>query len=178
MTDNELFTAVRSAVLAGLTARGRNGWKVTRKYQPSQRGVNSAPTVYLFKVADKRHGSPKQTNRWDDLTATMFTTELQQYETTFQLSALVTETEDPTALTPSDAINEVCDMMQTEDGLASLRASGVGVLRVGNVGNSYDVNDRDEFAAQPSFDLVLTYQRSRTIATPAVVSIDPNLNRV
>jgi hypothetical protein len=178
MTDNELFTVVRSAIRLGLAARGLNGWSVPRKYQPHQQGANSGPSVYLSKVTDKRHGSPRQVNEWDEAAQEMRTTDVQQWETTLQVSVLVDESTDPNALTPSDAATMVCDIMQTESGLASLRALGVGVLRVGVVGNSYNVNDRNQYAADPSFDLVVTHRRSFQAVAPYAVSIVPGIDRV
>lgn len=178
MTDNELFALARTVILDGLAARGMTGWRVARSFPPTHAGPNSAPTVYLFKVADKRHGWPWRKYEWDEAGQEMLTTEAQQYETTFQASALVVETTDPAALTPSDCLNEVCAIMQADEASAALRAQGVGVLRVGEVRNPYNKNDVNRYEADPSFDFVLTYRRERNATTQYAVSVTGTINRV
>jgi hypothetical protein len=178
MTDNQLFTLVRGILLAQLPTRGLDGWKVARKFQPLQNGANAAPTVYVFKVADKRHGSPQQRAGWNPDTLTMDKVESQQMETTFQASIEMDEGTDANALTPSDAANEVAAIMQSDEALAALQAQGVGILRIGAVLNPYNVNDRNRFDANPSFDFVLTYRRARTATTPHAVSVEGSINRV
>lgn len=178
MTDNQLFTLVRTVILAGLASREMAGWKVARNFQPKQQGANSAPTVYLFKVGDRRIGSPQEKYEWQTDAAEMRARYYQQYETTLQASILLDESDDPEALTPSDAISVVADIIQTDEGLAALRAGGVGILRVGDVRNPYDVNDRGQFAAGPSFDFVLTYRRTRQATADYAASIDGRIFRV
>jgi hypothetical protein len=170
---------VRGVILAGLAARSLTGWRVARSFQPRHQAAPSGPTVFLFKVGpDKRHGSPQEKDLWDDVAQVMNHTVSQQYETTLQASVLVDESTDPAALTPSDALSIVCDMIQTDEGRTVLQAAGVGILRVTEIRNTYDVNDRGQYAANPSFDFVLTYRRERTSSAPYVVSVDRSVNRV
>jgi hypothetical protein len=179
MNDNQLFTLVRSVILAGLAAREMSGWRVARKFQPKQTGANSTPTVYLFKIGgDRNHGWPQQKYQWNVEAAEMRAENSQVKESTFQASILMDESDDPEALTPSDAINVVCDIMQSDEGLAALRAQGVGILRVGQVTNPYDVNDRGQFDASPSFDFVLTYRRKRQAKADYAVSVEGRIHRV
>ncbi len=178
MTDNELFALLRTLILAGLTARGLAGWKVARKFQPAQTGANSAPTVYLFKLFDRRHGSPLERYEWDETAQVMRARSYQTTESTFQASILMDETTDPAALTASDVICMVADIMQLDAGRATLRAQNVGIQRVGEVRNPYDVNDRGQFDASPSFDFVLTYRRSLQATADHAASIEGRINRV
>lgn len=172
MKDNDLFTLVRSVILAGLAARGYAGWDVARKFQPVQQGANSAGTVYLFKITDKRYGSPQEVTTWDDAGGVLTRDESQQYTTTLQASVLLTETTDPAALTASDVANDVCAIMQAPDTLAALQAQQVGIFRVTDVRNPYDVNDRNAYAADPSFDFVLTHRREWQTTAPYAVTVD------
>lgn len=178
MNDNELFELVRGIILAALPARGLTGWRVARKYQPAQQGANTAPTVYLFKVLDKRIGSPYRKYDWDETGQRIELGEFQQYESTFQASALVTETTDPTALTPSDALNVVAAIMQADEALAALQAAEAGILRICEVRNPYNTNDANRFQAEPSLDFVLTYKRSFQGTTPFAVTVDSVIDRV
>lgn len=178
MNDNQLFTLARSVILAGLAARGMNGWSVARKFQPRHTGAKSTPTVYVFKIADKLHGSPARKYAYNAAGQVISGETTQQYETTFQASALVEETTDPDALTPSDVCNVVAAILQSDVALDTLRAAGVGIFRVGAVVNPYNVNDRDEYQAGPSFDFTLTYRRTDSANVPAAVSVEAFINRV
>lgn len=176
MTDNQLFALVKRVIEARLTARGFPGFVVARTHQPDQQGGNTAPTIYLFKVGpDHRHGSPAQGYAWDAVAGSMVATQTQVYESTFQASIDMLESTDPAGFTPSDAINAVADIMQSDAVVAELQAVGVGVLRVSQVLNPYNVNDRDQFDANSSFDFVLTYARG-FVGTAEVVTEFDGLN--
>lgn len=178
MTDNQLFILVRDLLLAQMPARGLNGWRVARKFQPLQQGANRAPTVYLFKLPDHRHGSPQRKYVWNVANGSMDATESQQMESSFQVSIHMDEDIAPDALTPNDAANAVAAIMQSDAGLAALRAANVGILRIGAVLNPYNVDDANRFEANSSFDFVLTHRREFTFVTPHAVSIDSSFNRV
>lgn len=180
MTDNELFTLVRTIILAGLTARAVPGvWDVVRSNQPTQQGANSEPTVYLFKIGpDQRVGSPGTKYEYDAAGDAINVTENQIYASTFQASALVDESTDPAALTPSDALNVVAAIMQSDDTVAQLHAQGVGIGRVAQVTNPYNTNDRDQFQAGSSFDFVLTYRRGFQTVAPEVTVFEDGITRV
>lgn len=175
MNDNQLFALVLATINAGLAARGQGAIKVKRKYQRKQRGPNSADSVYLFKVGDRRIGSPKRDDVWN---GTDFThTETQVYETTFQVSAQVLENPaDVNQLTASDLVSIVADIMQGDMGQAALRVSRVSVLRVSEIRNPYVVDDHSQFEAEPSFDFVLTYDRSNVSNVPVVTTVDTRTN--
>lgn len=177
MTDNQLFALVRTAVLAGLAAREMTGWKVARSFQPTQQGANTAPTVYLFKLLDKRVGSPWTHYEYNEELMRMDATDERVYLTTFQASVLMDETTDPEALTPGDAAVEVAAILQSDEALAALRAECVGIVRVGDVVNSYNVNDRGQFQASPSFDFVLSHKRRRESVTPHATSVEGHIYR-
>lgn len=179
MTDNQLFTLVRSMLLAQMPARGLAGWEVARSFQPEQQGANTGPTVYLAKIGgDRRVGSPQKLSKWDEVAHVVNTAESQQYESTFQASIDMDESTNPATLTPSDAANIVTDIMQSDEGLAALRAGSVGILRIGDVRNPYNVDDRNRFDANPSFDFVLTYRRGFQQTTPHAVTVESSFNRV
>jgi hypothetical protein len=178
MTDNQLFAFVKRLIESRLTARGLAGFVIARAYQPDQQGANTAPTIYLFKVGpDRRFGSPRAGYAWDALAGSMVATETQVYESTFQASIDMLESTDPEGLTPSDAINAVAAIMQSDTAVAELQAGGVGVLRVSQVLNPYNVNDRDQFDANSSFDFVLSYERV-FVGTAEVVAEFEGLNVV
>jgi hypothetical protein len=105
----------------------------------------------------------------------MVHTELQYFETIFQMSALVLqEPKYPALPTASDLVNEVASIMQSDNTRVILNASGVGILRVSEVLNPYFVDDRDNFEASPSFDFTLVYENTRLSTTPIINTFVPN----
>jgi hypothetical protein len=179
MTDNQLFTLIRSVLLAGLEASDIPGaWRVARSFQPEQNGANSEPTVYVFKLNDKRVGSPWAKYEWNTAEQRMDALDERVYMTTFQASVLMDETTDPAALTPGDVAVELAAIMQSDEALAALRAECVGIVRVGDSANPYDANDRGRFQASPSFDFVLSHRRRRNYVAPHATSIEGAIHRV
>ena len=169
MTDNELIMLFRPIIIAGLATDGFNNVAVKQANQPTQQGVNTGPTVYFFKVANKRYGFLGRKDKWSTPTSKMDHTEKQNFETTFQVSALVTQNpKNLTLPTASDLVNEVASIMQSDNTRAILGASGVGILRITDVVNPYFVDDRDNFEASPSFDFVLTYVNTRESVSPII----------
>ena len=154
--------------------------KLARNFQQRQQGAASAAYVYFVKIGDHRHGSPKRSDVYNEVTGLFDHTETQTYETTYQFSAWVPQ--DPsnvTQLTESDTLNIVSGIIQSDAILAAFSAAGVGVLRVTDVRNPYIVDDRDRFEAIPTFDIVLTHQRKTAVsAVPKVSTYETNVHQV
>ena len=89
MTDNQLIQLFLPIINAGLTADGFTGVQVKQANQPTQQGINTAPTVYFYKVNGKRYGFLGRWDAWNTNTSTMVHNENQYMESTFQISALV-----------------------------------------------------------------------------------------
>ena len=93
--------------------------------------------------------------------------QLQQYESTFQISGL--STQDPTnpnQLTASDICNYAASIMQSRTTVATLEAQDVGVLKITNIRNPYFSDDRQRYEANPSFDFTLTHKQIIVTAPP------------
>lgn len=180
MNDKELNALFVGPLLAAMTADIRlSGVRLARSYQQTQQGATSGAYVYFVKISDHRYGHPWRSDVWDAPNSLMRHAETQTYETTYQLSAWIPQdSTDVTALTESDILNIVCGIMQSDTILAAFRAAGAGILRVTEVRNPYIVDDRDQFEAVPSFDVVLTHKRNIVATLPAVVTYDANVSRV
>ena len=147
--------------------------------QPTQQGIPTAPTVFFFKVSDKRYGFLQRTDRWDTLLQEMVHTELQPYETTFQVSTLVLQSPaTPNQYTASDLCNEVSSIMQSDNARDILYNNNIGILRVTDISNGYFVDDRDNFEASPSFDFVLTHYQERISVGNSATGVDLGIYRV
>lgn len=169
MNDNDFIRLFLPIINAGLAADGYSGVVVKQANQPTQQGINTQPTVYFYKVANKRYGFLGRRAVWDANTSQMVHTESQYYETTWQVSALVLQfPTNPNGYTASDLVNEIASIMQSDNTLAILNNAGVGILRVTNLSNPYFVDDRDQFEASPSFEFTLTSQSSRVTTIPVI----------
>lgn len=168
MFDNQLIALVRQIILDQEVDANIPGTPVKQAFQPTQQGVNTGPTSYFYKIGDKRIGLPQRSDVWrpDDPNnpqgdGLMIHTEIQEYQTTFQISVL--STQDPTnisQLTASDIVNLVCYIMQSQKTVIALAAAGVGILNVSDVRNPYFLDDRQRNEANPSFDFILTHKQT------------------
>jgi hypothetical protein len=180
MNDRQLFKLFMSSVLPLVQATdGLAGVKLARNFQPRQHGASTSPYVYFSKLGDHRHGHPNRKGVWDEGRGVFEYTETEQYETLVQFSAWIPQAgTDPDELTESDILNAVSGIIQSDEILAAFRAQGVGVLRVTDVRNQAIVDERDQFATVPTFDVTLTHKRTRVSTIPAVATIEANLGRV
>ena len=179
MKDNDLIRTFRPIIINGLIAAGYSGVQVKQANQPTQQGANTAPTVYFYKLSDKRYGFLRRSDDYSDEDATMYHSEIQFYESQFQVSSLVRQSPlTPYEYTASDLVNEVSMILQSSYCLDILTAANIGVLRISNIRNPYFMDDRDQFEASPSFDFTLTYRQTRITTDPVVDEFEFNLYRV
>ena len=173
MTDNQLIALIISSLIAGEAVAGIPGTPIKQAWQPTRQGVNTAPTAYMFKVADRRYGFVERREIWVEETETMEHRELQQYETTFQISALAIQNPDtPDQYTASDILNLIASILQSSTMIETLQAQGVGILRVMDVRNPYFLDDKDRPEASPSLDFVLTHKQIITSTSPVVEEVE------
>jgi len=179
ITDNDLIRVFLPILQTGVIAAGYTNVLVKQANQPTQQGINTSPTVYFFKVSNKRYGFLRRDDVWDPLSSVMVHTEAQVIEATFQCYALVLQNpRTPYGYTASDLINEVAAIVQSDSARATLIAQNIGILRVLNLTNPYFKDDRDQFEASPSFDFTLTYEQDRVSETPVLESTEYNIKRV
>ena len=142
---------------------------IQQDYQPTQEGTPSFPTIFLHKIGDFRLGFPARQSVWNAATQTESYIETQQYETTFQFSALVTQDPSNTSsLTAADCLNYAAYVLQSYAAITALEAQGIGVYRIGDVRNPYFSDDRGRYEASPSFDVTFTTKQIITLTTPIV----------
>lgn len=180
MNDKGIRALFMSALLPAMQADTElAGVKLARNYQNRMHGASNSPYVYFFKVSGHRHGSPLRKEVWNTTTETFDHHEIQQYEDTYQLSAWIPQNpNNVTELTESDILNTVAGIMQSDAILTAFRAQDVGILRITEVRNPIITDDRDQFAAIPSFDVALTYKRTKISTVAPVVSTELNVSRV
>lgn len=172
MLEQALLALVRATLLAELP----NGTAVLQKNNPVSVGASSVPTVYLETIIPgQRVGWLGRRDR-DTATEDMTHEEEQWLETTLQISALVTLVDgQPSA---ADLCQMAADILQGDAGLRALAASRVRPLRATTSRTVQIVNDRQQFEANPSFDIVLSHVQIRSSVTPPVAAFIGNAGRV
>jgi hypothetical protein len=171
MLDNELIAMVISTVIAQEEVAGIPGLPIKQAMQPTQQGANTQPTAYLHKIGDRRVGFPRKSDEWDAMKSVMVHTELQKYETTFQISTLATQNpKTPQQYTASDVLNLIAYILQSAATVAAFEGRGVGILRVTDVRNPYFLDDRQRFEASPNLDFTLTHSQVIVSTTPVLKS--------
>lgn len=171
MLDNDLLALITTRLNAAVTAAGwmymppTGGtpapYPVLQKQQPTQEGIPYSPTIFFEKLFDQVYGFADVSHSFDEGTSTMTETETQLIATTIQISALVIQEPANLSLpTASDAANYVRSFFMARSNLRLLWAQNVNVLRVTQVANPYIEDDRHRNEATPSFDVVVTHQRT------------------
>ena len=179
MQDNALIRLFLPILQTQIPLYGYGGVVVQQSNQPTMQGVNTAATVYFYKVSDHRYGWPRKIDFWDVEASTENHVEEQWYETKFQLSALVLQNpKTPNAFTASDLVNTCAAILQSDSTLNTLASSSVGILRIADVTNPYFSDDRDQYEAAPAFEFTLTHRQTRVTTDPVISSSVYNINRV
>ncbi len=177
MLDNPLIILLIATIKAGEATAGIAGTPVAQAFQPTQEGVSSAPTAYMHKLFDHPLGSPQRADVWNG--TKIIHTETQDYETTFQISALsIQDPNNQEQLTASDILNLVRSILQSMDTITALNAQGVGMLRVDQVRNQPFVDDQGRNEYQPSLDFTVQHKQIITSTAPIVGSVEFQLDRV
>jgi hypothetical protein len=176
MTDNQLFALIINQINLMKTAAGIPDVIVKQSFQPTQQGVNTKPTAYLHKIGDNRYGYPAWSEVWDADTNTMIHGDAQQYQTTFQMSALaIQDPAVPSNFTAADILNRIAYILQSQPTVAAFEAQGVGILRVTDVRNPYFMDDKGRNEASPSFDFILTHKLIIMSTSPIITKTELNI---
>jgi hypothetical protein len=174
-TDNSLFALIADQLDAASALAGWNYLTVSRD-QPSPEGAVTAGTIYLEKQFDNRYGwaqasdvyNPPNPDTPPNPQGTYTKTELQWIESHFQISSMVIQNpSDLTIPTAKDVVEYLAAYLNSRVIVRQLAAQGVQVLKVSNVRNPWDKDDRDIYEATPSFDLTVYYQSSISFTIPA-----------
>jgi hypothetical protein len=178
MTQNDLFTLIRTTVTAGLTRFGVTGFEVQRSYQWIKQGAPFSNAVFFFPITDHRVGSPKQSSKWGG--TQMQDTQKQIIESTFQVFARVNMGANGATVSPtaSDVTHLVADVFMSDLVIMQLQAQNVGVLRVTDVVNTFEDNDKDRHEQVPFFEITLSYTNTRESIGAPIEFIEPGIHRV
>lgn len=173
MQDNALITLIINTLIAGEATAGIPGTPVAQAFQPTNQGVNTKPTAFIYKIGDHRYGFTGRRDYWDKDADREVHVETQQYETTFQLSALATQNPaTPDQYTASDILNLCAYILQSSAAIQAFRAQDVGIERVTDVRNPYFMDDSNRYEASPSFDFTCTHKQIIRSTSPVVTKTE------
>jgi len=162
LTDNQIIQIFLPIINAQLIIDGFTNVSVKQSNQPTMQGINKNPTIYFYKLANKRYGFLGRKDVWDAASLQMVHTESQYIESTWTMQSLVLQSPaTPNQYTASDLANEAAWIMQSDKTRDILNTNGIGILRVTDLSNAYFTDDRDNFEAAPSFDFTLIYLNTR-----------------
>lgn len=162
--------------------------KFLQNFDPTQQGRDATAVVYFVKISHKRYGWAKRRDRYVPTEptpappaplGTMAHEESQIIEQTYQFMTLVPQDNTrPLLPTPSDVLDAVAGIINSDRGMRELRARGVAVLRITDVRNPYLPDDKDHFEASPSFDVVFQHERIRSDVDQVVTAYEAKVQRV
>lgn len=176
MLDNELIALLRTLIIQQFAAYGLPQINVKQKYQPESQGTPVPATAFLFKIGDRRIGSPERKDEWDQLNQVMIHTEKEQYETTFQAAALsIQNPADVVSLTASDILNKISAILQGDAALELFKLNKIGILRITDIRNVPFRDDRDRYEFEPTFDFTVTHEQVTIIQAPVLETQEFNI---
>lgn len=171
MRDNELIRVFLPILQEQLPLYGYPGVIVKQTNQPTQQGVNTTPTLYFYKIDDHRYGTVRRSDNFDEIEMIETHTEEQWYETKFRFQSLVLQKPSkPYGYTASDLVNDTAAILQSSSTLKTLLENQVSILRIQDLTNPYFSDDRDQYEASPSFDVIFTHKQIRVITIPVIES--------
>lgn len=172
MRDKDLIILLAETLEAASAAAGWN-YIVIQVNGPTQQGIPVDPAIFFEKLFDEPHGWPKADLVYDEPNDVFKEGSVQTYLSHFQLSALVIQDPSNTDLpTASDVVNYLKQYLQARPTVSKFMAQGINSFRVTQVRNPYFEDDRHRFEARPSFDIVLTHDRSVVFDVPAAHTVD------
>lgn len=171
MNDNQIIALIISVMRTGIDQLGLNSVLIKQQYQPRQGGIETQDTLYLTKIMAPRYGFPSRKDAYNQDTDNFTHTETIWRTPTYQVNGYALQNPKTiNQLTASDITEMAADVMQTSATRLSLLEQGVGIIRITDVRENYFVNERNRYQQSPSFDFVLSYQKTITTTVDPVTT--------
>lgn len=176
MRDNELFKLLRDTLLAGFSRYGLTEVGIKQAYQPTPVGPDYEKTIYLSKINEVRYGWVVREDNYNTATNEIDHTETQIVESVIQVNGwVITKVDDFSGSTGADITNNAAEILNSDLGIQQLLEGGASILRITNIRIPYFLDDRDRFAASPSFDLTIVHSNTRGSITPPINTINSGI---
>lgn len=179
MMDSAVQTTIRTVLLDGLTLYGYPSILVLQSFQPTKQGVPTTPVVYFTKIMTHRHGWQGRSYQYNETNANYDKTESYCLEATYQINAVIKQDlTDGSSVSSYDIVDLCAGILQSEETLDAFKAAEIGIERIQDIRTPRYLNDEDEFDEEPSFDFVLTYQRTLSSTVPAATVVAGTIHHV
>lgn len=166
MLDNQLIDFLVTQLNTAIQSAGWS-FDVVQKNNPTIQGIPSTPTVFFEKLFDHNYGFQHVDLTLSQDQTQYLSTTSQAVETSFQISAwAIQDPANVTLPTASDIAHQCCRYLQHPVVVQNFAAAGIQMLRVTEVRNPYLQDDKSQFEAVPSFDIVLIHGRDLTMSVP------------
>lgn len=173
MRDPVIFAALKPILADGFVASAMMGVHLERGFPAANVGAEDGPALYIAKVSDRPLGHPRRVERLDvdDPQGPVFIHEMRQWmESTFQATAVLRQ--EASGITASDVANEGRAILQLDETIDRLREAGLAILRVVEVRNPPEQNERGQFEFFPNFDFVLEHEQVTMRRVPVVTGTE------
>ncbi len=170
LLDNDLIKLFRPIIKDGLSAQGVIV-EVRQSYQPTKQGVKDS-SVYFFSVSDNNLGFVKRDSVWNGTIMTY--TETQIIESTYQISVLLKQNPNVISYTAKDILQKIASLLQSSLVIATLKNAGVSVMRITQIRNPYFLDDKDQYEASPSFDVIFQHEHKQDSTVDFFQSVEYN----
>jgi hypothetical protein len=157
--DNDIIALLISIISSGLTDLNILGVQIQQAYQPTQQGIIQTPVTLISKIDETRLGWSGKNDVWDENTQSMTHTEIQYYDSKFQVETLVPQVVSVTDMTASDLINSIIAILQSDKTLKIMQQSNVQSYRIIDIRNPFFMDDRNLFEMSPSFDISILHEQ-------------------
>lgn len=177
MTNNQFMALVRGVLRRGLELQGVANVRILQNYQGKKTSAPETPCLVFHRVDDQpRHWQYRHTAITDVANRKITQTEYQNFETTFQVNALVPrvapEDEDINDVSAEDLLRVAHMLLQGQLMLDVCKKAGVGILHVSTFTPNWVQDEHDNWEAEPSFNIVIATKQELKWEVPAVDMFD------
>lgn len=178
MIDADVQRVIKAVLDTGLAAQSISAI-VQQGYQPTTQGAPRDPVVIVQKIAARRYG-------WQGRKYTLipgdpdtFTLDEPYFlRPTYQVTGLMNQDPlDPQSLTAYDVLDLCAAILQSEAGLATFRAAGIGMDRVSDIRTPHLLDDSGRSIMDVNFDFVISYENTLSSVIPGA-TIEGTVERV
>ncbi len=178
MNDKQVLVILIGIIRAALNNQGITDIDILRGFQTRQQGVPERGVIYIHKISTQRYGHPEEVNAYNSGNDNIDQSSRFWKTPAWQFSIRKQESTDVDAMTAGDLADIVSDIMQLPSTRDALLLSGIGLERVLQIRNMYEVNEKDRNEHIPNFDVTLSYNRVYESTVIAVDDIEHNISRV
>ena len=168
MIDADVQRTIKAVLDTGLAANSITA-TVQQGYQPTTQGAPLDPVVIFEKISARRYGwQGRKYTRIPGDPDTFTLDEPYFLRPTYQVTGFMNQDPvDPQSLTAYDVLDLCAAILQSEAGLATFKAAGIGIDRVSDIRTPHLLDDSGRSIMDVNFDFVLVYENSLTSVIPS-----------